>query len=157
MTLYFFKARTITRDGVATQYPPRTEEEVLGDLKEFYEIFGRLPTYFDFKKSLAFGQSFPSSTMCKHFECGWDVLLKKAGLKVARKHVVRKSDKKMIRDLQKIYAELERPLVKTDIKGSHVASPASYSRRFGSFANACERAGVPYRYHLEKQMAAKHL
>lgn len=147
---HYFQSRTIIIDGVETHLQRRTEEEVLADLTNFYMKFCRVPTKDDFKKALAFGESFTAGEMCHHFDCSWSALLKKVGLKAIRKPVVRKTDEEMLADLRKLYAKLKRPLLMADVTDPYMASQDSYLRRFKSFANACAKADVPCGYRQRR-------
>ncbi|MFV0485529.1 MAG: homing endonuclease associated repeat-containing protein [Candidatus Saccharimonadales bacterium] len=144
--LYYFQSRSVTRDGVTTHYPPRTEDEALADLTNFHKTFGRVPANTDFKRAFAHGENYTADEMCRHFGCSWNSLLRKVGLKAIRKPVVVKSDEKMLKDLKKLYRKLGRPLLTADLDDSNMASSDSYCRRFGSFAKACKCADVPCAY-----------
>lgn|GEM_PF-3896365 len=154
--IVYFKARIITNEkGVKVRLDPRTEEEALQDLVLFHETHGRTPTYNDFKKSCAFGDSYPSSTMCRHFGCTWNELLKKVGL--TSNHTPTKRDKSaMLQNIRVYYEIVKRPITSGDFSDNpHITHSAStYNRTFGTIAEACKLAEVP---HLDDDNYLLHI
>lgn len=120
--------------GFEEYHPMITEEELITHIHRYYEEYGKVPKYDDFRNN----PDYPSpSTYENHFG-SWSNGIKKAGYK-PYKHMHINTNDELIEYIHKFYVKNQRlPTTRDFSKNPEYPSARTYSVRFGSWNQALE-------------------
>jgi hypothetical protein len=114
-----------------------TDDELINDLKAVATKMGKTEiTRSEYQKLGRYSES----TLRKRFG-GWIKVIEKAGLNTKRGYY---SDDEMIKEMQRISRNIDSGTLSKSIfdKSSMISNPATIEKRFGTWINALEKAGI---------------